>query len=77
MRGPVRSGHYDGERRTWSRAGIAAVLVVVILALVVIRKLQVRSILANCMAAQRPACEAMVEGLRISRQIDRLREHLR
>ena len=77
MRGPIRSGHDDPERRTRSLGGIAAVLVVVILALVVVRKLQVRSILADCMAAQRPGCETMVEGLRISRQIDRLWDHLR
>jgi hypothetical protein len=71
MRGPKRSDDYHGQT-TNNLAAIAVVLLVVMVALVTTGKLQVRSILAECMAAQRPACEAMVERLRVSRLIDRL-----
>ena len=46
----------------WNLAGIAIVLIVVVVSLVVIRKIQVREMLADCVAAQRPACETTVES---------------
>lgn len=72
MRGHGPSDHDDHGRTTRDLAGIVVVLVVVVTALVVIRKLQVRSILTECVAAQQPACGATVERLRVSRLIDLL-----
>lgn len=72
MHGHGPSNHDDQGRTTRDLAGIVVVLVVVVTALVVIRKLQVRTILAECVASQQPACEATVERLRVSRLIDRL-----
>ena len=72
MRGHGPSDLDDHGRTTRDLAGIVVVLVVVVTALVVIQKLQVRSIMAECVAAQQPACEATVERLPVSRLIDRL-----
>lgn len=60
----------EDERSTRSIAGLAAVLFVVVISLVVIRKLQVRSMLEDCLLTQRPACEVALDRLRVSRAID-------
>ena len=58
--------------RTSSLAGMAMVLVIVIVSLVVVRKLQVRVLLEACMQAQNPGCELTVDRLRVSRLLDRI-----
>lgn len=70
-----RSGcvpEYEADRSTNSVAGLAMVLLVVVLALVVVRKLQVRSMMAACDMSQQLGCEGAVGHLRISKILDRL-----
>ena len=62
----------DRDRQTASLAGAAAVLLLVIVSLVIVRKLQVRVLLEACLMSQSPGCEATIEHLRVSRMIDRM-----
>ena len=59
-------------RTTSSLTGMAAVLVLVIVALVVTRKLQVRAIMEECLMTQQPACELAADRLRVSRLAGRI-----
>lgn len=59
-------------RTTSSLTGMAAVLVLVIVALVVTRKLQVRAIMEECLMTQRPSCELAADRLRVSRLAGRI-----
>jgi len=72
MRSSPLSAIDDDARRTTSLAGLAAVLLLVVLSLVVVRKLQVRSMLEACAMSQAPRCETATDGLRVSRFMDRL-----
>ncbi|MEJ1977203.1 MAG: hypothetical protein WDN49_14940 [Acetobacteraceae bacterium] len=57
----------DGaNRRTASLAGLAATLFIFVLALVIVRKLQVRCMLEECLSSGRPGCEYAVDRLRVS-----------
>ncbi len=69
-----RAASLDDEagHRTNSLASLAAVLFLVVLALVVTRKLQVRSMMEACDMSQQLGCEVAVEHLRVSKLIDRL-----
>jgi hypothetical protein len=62
----------EDDRLSMSLAGFAVVLVVVVVSLIVVRKLQVRTILEACLMAQRPACEAAVDPIRVSRLLDHI-----
>lgn len=62
----------EASHRTNSLAGLAAVLLLVVLALVVARKLQVRSMMEACDMSQQPGCEVAVDHLRVSKLMDRL-----
>lgn len=62
----------DDARQTTSLAGLATVLLLVVLSLVVVRKLQVRSMLEACAMSQAPGCETAADDLRVSRIMDRL-----
>ena len=66
------SSDLEDGRSTNSLAGFAMVLLVLVLALVVVRKLQVRSMMAACDMSQQLGCEGAVEHLRVSRILDRL-----
>ena len=71
----VRSGpgvDQEDDRSTNSLAGFAIVLLVLVLALVVVRKLQVRSMMAACDMSQQLGCEEAIEHLRVSKALDRL-----
>ncbi len=58
----------DGaDTRTASLAGLAAVLLIAVLALVIVRKLQVRGMEEACRLSGRPGCEHAVDRLRVSR----------
>ena len=59
------------DRRSSSLAGVVAVLLVLVVSLVVMRKLQVRIVLEGCMQTQSPACAMTVDRLRVSRLINR------
>lgn len=63
----------DDVRLTGSLAGLAAVLLLLVLSLVVVRKLQVRCLLEACLLSGQPACEETVARLRVSRLFERLR----
>lgn len=70
-----RTGCLDDDEvchRTNSLAGLAAVLFLVVLTLVVMRKLQVRSMMEACDMSQQLGCEVAVDHLRISKLMDRL-----
>jgi hypothetical protein len=72
MRSSLLSAIDDDARHTTSLAGLAAVLLLVVLSLVVVRKLQVRSMLEACAMSQAPGCETAADDLRVSRLVDRL-----
>ena len=72
MQQPASFDEYEAHRRTNSLAGLVAVLLLVVLALVVVRKRQVRSMLEDCIMSQQLGCEAAVEHLRVSKLMDRL-----
>jgi hypothetical protein len=57
----------DDDLRTASLAGLAVVLVILIVSLGVVRKLQVRVLLETCMQTQSTGCEQAVDRLRVSR----------
>ncbi len=58
----------DGaDTRTASLAGLAAVLFIAVLALVVVRKLQVRCLDEECRLSGQPGCEHALDRLRVSR----------
>jgi hypothetical protein len=59
----------DDNRRTASLAGAAATLFIVLLALVIARKLQVRCLIENCIFAGGSHCEHVADNLRVSRSI--------
>jgi len=69
---PGSFDEYEAHRRTNSLAGLAAVLLLVVLALVVVRKLQVRFMMEACVMSQQLGCEVAVEHLRVSKLMDRL-----
>jgi hypothetical protein len=62
----------DGNQQTASLAGLAATLFIVVLALVIARKLQVRCLVENCIFAGGSHCEHVADNLRVSRSIHRL-----
>jgi len=72
MRSSPLSAMDDDARQTTSLAGLATVLLLVVLSLVVVRKLQVRSMLEACAMSQAPGCETAADDLRVSRIMDRL-----
>lgn len=61
----------EASYRTNSLAGLATVLLLIVLALVVVRKLQVRSMMEACVMSQQLGCEVAVEHLRVSKLMDR------
>ena len=72
MQRPVFSPEHEADRITNSLAGLAAVLLILMLTLVVVRKLQVRSMMEACVMSQQPGCEGAIEHLRVSKLLDRL-----
>ncbi len=65
--GRRRRVEHGADVRTASLAGLAAVLLVAVLTLVVVRKLQVRCMEEECHLSGRPGCEYAVNRLRVSR----------
>jgi hypothetical protein len=66
-----RSDESDEDRRSSSLAGLVALLVVLVISLMIVRKLQVRHMLEECALAPHPACEVAADQLRVSRLFDR------
>ena len=62
----------EETRRTMSLAGLAAVLLVVVVSAVVIRKLQVRCLMEACLLSGQPECGHTIDRLRVSRQFERI-----
>lgn len=56
----------ESERQTNNLAAMAAVLFIVVISLVIVRKLQVRYMLEACLMYQTPGCEAAIDRLRVS-----------
>ena len=59
-------GDEDGERQSSALAGLAMALVIVVVCLVLVRKLQVRSMLESCAASQQTGCMIAIDRLRVS-----------
>jgi hypothetical protein len=58
------------DRRSVSLAGFAATLFIVVLALLVARKLQVRCLIEDCILAGGSGCQHVAENLRVSRAFE-------
>jgi len=63
--------HAGANRRSASLAGLAATLFIALIALVIVRKLQVRCMLEECLSSGRPGCEHSVDRLRVSLMFSR------
>lgn len=63
---------HDPDRSTNNLAAIAAVLFIVALSLIVVRKLQVRCMLEACLMSQSPGCEVKLDRLRVSNLLTRV-----
>jgi len=66
-----RPDETDEDRRSSSLAGLAALLVVLVISLIIVRKLQVRHMFEECALAPHPACEVTADQLRVSHLFDR------
>lgn len=62
------------NRRTASLAGLACALLIVVGALLIVRKLQVRCLIENCILAGGTHCEHVADDLKVSRSFEML-EH--
>jgi hypothetical protein len=68
----TREGDDDGaNRRSTSLAGLAATLFIAVLALVIVRKLQVRCMVEECLFSGRPGCEHAIDRFRVSLMFSR------
>jgi hypothetical protein len=67
----------DGNRRTASLGGVAVTLFIVVLALVIARKLQVRCLIENCVFAGGTNCQHVADNLRVSRAVEHLVDEAR
>lgn len=68
---PFEEDDFPGRRATISLTGLAVTVLLVVAALVVVRKLQVRLLMAECAQIDRPGCAATVDRLRVSRALSR------
>ncbi len=59
-------GDNDGDRRGQSLAGLAMTLLLLVLCLVLVRKIQVRTMLESCEARQQTGCMVQIDKLRVS-----------
>ena len=64
-------------RRSAGLAGFAATLLIIVLALVIVRKLQVRCILEECVMSGEPGCQHAADRLRVSRAMEGLLDDAR
>lgn len=67
----VEDEQHAADRITSSLAGLAATLLLIVIALVVVRKLQVRCMLEECLMSGRPGCVENVDRLRVSLMFSR------
>lgn len=67
----VEDEQHAANRVTASLAGLAATLLIIVIGLVVIRELQVRCMLEECMMSGRPGCVEAVDRLRVSLMFSR------
>jgi hypothetical protein len=58
------------SRRSTSLAGFAATLFIVVLALFIARKLQVRCLIEDCILSGGSGCQHVAENLRVSRAFE-------
>lgn len=62
----VEEEQHAANRVTSSLAGLAVTLLLIVIALVVIRELQVRCLLEECLMSGRPGCVEAIDRLRVS-----------
>jgi hypothetical protein len=65
------------HRRTTSLAGFAITLAIVVLALGIVRKLQVRCLIEECVLAGGSDCQHVAEDLRVSRALQAFEDNAR
>jgi hypothetical protein len=65
------------DRRTAGLAGFAVTLFIIVLALLIVRKLQVRCLIENCIMAGGSGCQHVAENLRVSRALEELTDNAR
>jgi hypothetical protein len=65
------------DRRTAGLAGFAVTLFIIVLALLIVRKLQVRCLIENCILAGGTGCQHVAENLRVSRALGALADNAR
>jgi hypothetical protein len=65
------------HRRTMSLAGFAVTLAIVVLSLGIVRKLQVRCLIEDCVLAGGSQCQHVAEDLRVSRALQTLEDNAR
>jgi hypothetical protein len=73
---PVSEGG-AAHRRTSSLAGFAITLAIVVLALGIVRKLQVRCLIEDCILAGGSECQHVGENLRVSRAFQQFSDSTR
>ncbi len=66
----------DDERQTSSLTGLLIVLALLVLSAVIVRKIQVRVMMEQCMMSQRPGCRFAADSLRVSRLVDSVLDRL-
>jgi hypothetical protein len=65
------------NRRTAGLAGFAVTLFIIVLALLIVRKLQVRCLIENCILAGGSGCQHVAENLRVSRALEAFADNAR
>lgn len=69
MRQRAEDERHAANRTTSSLAGLAAALLLIVIALVVVRELQVGSMLEECLMSGQLGCVEVVERLRLSLKV--------
>ena len=66
----------DAEKQTSSLVGLLIVLALLVISAVIVRKIQVRVMMEQCLMSQRPGCRLAADKLRVSHVLDRMVERL-
>jgi hypothetical protein len=73
----IAPDHRTDNRRTASLAGLTVTLFLLVFALIVARKLQVRCMIEDCVLAGGTDCKHVAENLRVSNAFQSLNQKLR
>jgi hypothetical protein len=62
----------EAWRQTFSLAGLMLTLLIVVVSLIVIRELQISTVLQDCLLTNRSGCMAIADRLSVSHAFDRV-----